>query len=72
MITLGIVGLVSTVILMISSPLEVNILFHHYLPAYLLIIFPEAFTTGAVLTLLVVYRPKWVLSFDDNLYLRNL
>ncbi len=69
MITLGIVGLTSTAILIFSSQLDANTLIHHYLPAYFLIIFPEAFTTGAILTLFVVYRPEWVLSFDDNLYL---
>jgi len=71
MITLGIVGLSSTAILILSSQLDASTLIHHYLPAYFLIIFPEAFTTGAILTLFVVYRPEWVLSFDDNLYLRK-
>jgi uncharacterized membrane protein len=71
MITLGIVGLASTAMLTLASQLDVNTLLHHYLPAYLLIIFPEAFTTGAILTLFVVYRPQWVLSFDDALYLKR-
>ncbi len=71
MLTLGILGLASTAILILTSQLDVNTLLHHYLPAYLLIIFPEAFTTGGILTLFVVYRPEWVLSFDDNLYLRK-
>ena len=71
MVTLGIVGLSSTAILLLSPQLDANTLIHHYLPAYFLIIFPEAFTTGAILTVFVVYRPKWVLSFDDNLYLRK-
>jgi uncharacterized membrane protein len=31
----------------------------------------EAFTTGAALTLMVVYRPDWVATFDDARYLRN-
>ena len=71
LITLGIVGLASTAILILSSHLDATILIHHYLSAYFLIIFPEAFITGAVLTLFVVYRPDWVLSFDDNLYLKK-
>jgi len=71
MITLGVVGVVSTAILILCSQLDVNTLLHHYLPAYILIIFPEAFTTGGILTLFVVYRPEWVLSFDDSLYLKR-
>lgn len=69
MISLGVVGLASTAMLSITSSLEAETLIHHYLPAYLLIVFPEAFITGAVLTLFVVYRPQWVRSFDDRLYL---
>jgi len=41
----------------------------NYLPSSVLIVFPEAFATGACLTLAVVYRPQWVVSFDDRRYL---
>jgi uncharacterized membrane protein len=34
-------------------------------------LFPEAFINGFVMTLLVVYRPKWVSSFSDKSYLYN-
>ena len=40
-----------------------------YLPWYLLMSWAEAFTTGAAITLLVVYRPSWVSTFDDRRYL---
>jgi uncharacterized membrane protein len=42
-----------------------------YLPWYLLMAWAEAFTTGAALTLMVVYRPQWVATFDDTRYLRS-
>jgi uncharacterized membrane protein len=42
-----------------------------YLPWYALMAWAEAFTTGAALTLMVVYRPDWVATFDDARYLRN-
>jgi uncharacterized membrane protein len=29
----------------------------------------EAFTSGALITVLVVYRPQWVTTFDDRRYL---
>jgi len=31
--------------------------------------FGEAFVNGMVMAMAVVYRPKWVMSFDDRLYL---
>jgi uncharacterized membrane protein len=39
------------------------------LPYYLLLSWSEAFTSGLVLAILVVYRPHWVLTFDDRRYL---
>lgn len=36
-----------------------------------IMMFAEAFMNGAIMTLLVVYRPEWVSSFDDRKYLHN-
>jgi uncharacterized membrane protein len=36
-----------------------------------LLSWPEAFTTGLMLTLLVVYKPQWVSTFDDERYLND-
>jgi uncharacterized membrane protein len=33
--------------------------------------FAEAFMNGIVMAMAVVYRPEWVASFDDRLYLRR-
>jgi uncharacterized membrane protein len=33
--------------------------------------FGEAFLNGVIVAMTVVYRPKWVMSFDDRLYLRK-
>ena len=38
-------------------------------PYYFMLGFPEAFTTGFNLTVLVIWRPQWVASFDDSFYL---
>lgn len=38
----------------------------NYLPTSLLLLFPEAFLTGGLVTLAVVYRPAWLVSFDDR------
>jgi uncharacterized membrane protein len=37
----------------------------------LLLSWGESFLTGFLLTMFTVYRPEWVLTFDDNLYLRG-
>lgn len=39
------------------------------LPYYFLLAWSEAFTSGLVLAILVVYRPHWVATFDDARYL---
>jgi uncharacterized membrane protein len=31
----------------------------------------EAFMNGVVMAMAVVYRPEWVASFDDRIYLRH-
>lgn len=41
----------------------------NYLPSALLMLFPEAFLTGALVTLAVVYRPRWLVSYRDRDYL---
>ena len=47
------------------------VLSEEFLPFYLLLGWSEAFTAGALLTLMVVYRPGWVARFDDAVYLRR-
>lgn len=40
--------------------------------AYMLLLsWGEAFLTGFLLTMFTVYRPEWVLTFDDKVYLLN-
>jgi uncharacterized membrane protein len=39
------------------------------LPFYFLMDWAEAFATGMMVTLMVVYRPEWVATFDDARYL---
>lgn len=42
-----------------------------YLSVLPLLMFPEGFINGTLVTMLVVYRPEWVCSFDDALYLNR-
>ena len=42
-----------------------------YLAATPLLMYAEAFLTGTTLALVVVYRPQWCATFDDETYLRK-
>jgi uncharacterized membrane protein len=46
-------------------------LLSEYLPYFLLLAFSEAWISGMAITLMVVYRPEWVSTFDDARYLLN-
>jgi len=68
---IGAAGLLSSGVLGLAgvySPEYIHYNFVRYLP---LIMFPEAFITGMLMTLFVVYQPRWVSTFDDARYLRN-
>jgi uncharacterized membrane protein len=63
-------GLAASALLAIAGQ-PIDDLLGSYLPWYVLMAWAEAFTTGAALTLMVVYRPSWVATFDDARYLRS-
>ncbi len=50
-----------------AHPLGVN--WHDYLMVMPLLMFPEGFVTGMIVTMCVVFRPEWVRTFDDRDYL---
>ena len=55
--------------LALSGAYSAEFLWSEYLPFFLLLGFSEAWISGAVITLMVVYRPDWVAAFDDRRYL---
>jgi len=65
------VGLATVTLLAGAGAYPAGQLFGFYLPYYLLLAWSEAFLTGMAMTLFVVYKPKWVSTFDDGRYLRN-
>lgn len=65
------VGLTSTAFAAGIGAYSLDYLLDEYLPYYLLMAWAEAFATGMVVTLLVVYKPQWVATFDDRSYLLN-
>lgn len=65
------VGLTAGLLLALAGVYEVQYLAGEYLPYFLLLGFAEAWLSGMVLTLFVIYRPDWVSTFDDKRYLRD-
>lgn len=64
-------GVASTALLGLAGAYSFEYLVGEYLPYYLLLGFSEAWLTGMVITLMVVYFPKWVATFDDSRYIAN-
>ena len=65
------VGLASTSFDALAGAYPLNYLLENYLPFYLLMAWSEAFATGMLITILVVYKPEWVSTFDDRRYLHG-
>lgn len=63
------VGLASTAYAALSGTYTIHYLLENYLPYYFLMAWAEAFSTGMIMTVLVVYKPEWVSTFDDKRYL---
>ena len=62
-------GLLRVALLAMSGSLEEAHAGPEYFAILPLMSFGEAFLNGMLMAMLVVYRPKWVMSFDDRLYL---
>lgn len=63
------VGFSATLLLAMAGAYEWEYLISEYFPYFVLLAFSEAWLSGMVMTLFVVYRPQWVASFDDSVYL---
>ncbi len=68
-LTVTAVGVVASMLLGAAGAYSFEYLLTEYLPYYLLLGFSEAWLSGMVMTLFVVYFPGWVASFDDSRYL---
>jgi len=62
-------GFASTLLLAAAGIYPFDALLAEYYPYFLLLGFSEAWLNGALLTLMVVYFPAWVATFDDRRYL---
>jgi uncharacterized membrane protein len=57
--------------LAMAGAYQSDFLLYEALPFYFLLSWSEAFTSGLLIAILVVYRPHWVASFDDARYLND-
>ena len=64
-------GFVTTVLMTLAGAYTWDYLANEYFPYFLLLAFAEAWLSGMVMTLFVVYRPQWVATFDDSRYLAD-
>lgn len=62
-------GLLATLLLWLAGVYPAQLLLEDYLPYFALLGFAESWLNGAAITLMVVYYPRWVGSFDDRRYL---
>lgn len=70
-VTVLVQGAVSSGLLVAAGAYAADAVLSDYLPFFLLLGFAEAWLTGMTVTLMVVYRPEWVSTFDDMRYLRD-
>lgn len=70
-VSMAAVGASTTLLYYLSGAHSWKVLSHNYLPIYLLLLFPEGFMSGMLMSIIVVYRPQWVSTFDDGFYLRG-
>ena len=64
-------GLAGSSFLALTGAYSLHYLLSQYLPYYILLAWSEALTTGMAMTLMVVYRPQWVSTFDDARYIHH-
>lgn len=65
------VGAASCMLFAFDGAYSAEYLSDEYFPYFMLLGFSEAWLSGMVVTLFVVYRPAWVMTFDDKQYLAN-
>jgi len=64
-------GLAATAVLVMGEVYPATYLGSNYLPYFILRGWSEALLTGMAVTLMVVFRPEWLSTFDDRQYLKG-
>lgn len=64
-------GVATAGLLELAGIYPASYLYREYLPFLVFMSWAEALLTGMVMTMMVIYRPDWVVTFDDARYLEN-
>lgn len=67
-VTVVVAGVFTGLVLTLFGSYSPRLLAENYWPYLGLVGFAEAWLTGMVVTLIVVYRPRWLFAFDENGY----
>ena len=70
-LAIGASALASTAVLALAGAYTLSYLLENYTVYFILLAWSEALTTGMGATLLAVYRPEWLETFDDERYIKN-
>jgi uncharacterized membrane protein len=65
------IGLATTALMALGGAYPLDYLLAHYTPYAMMISWGEAFSSGMLVTVMAVYRPAWLETFDDARYLQN-
>jgi uncharacterized membrane protein len=65
------IGLGVTLVMAYSGAYRLDYLLGNYTPYTLLVAWGEGFSTGMAATMMAVYRPQWLETFDDARYIQN-
>jgi uncharacterized membrane protein len=68
-LTMGLTVLIASLLLLCCSDYSWGDIVGRYLPFAPMMIFAEGFFTGMIATSMVLFRPEWIGSFDDQRYL---
>ena len=63
--------LLLSIFLLLTSAHPPELIRSQFMLISLLLIFPEAFINGGIMAVLSIYRPEWVLGFNQDRYLRD-
>ena len=64
-------GLAGAVVLTLGGGRPAGLVFGDYVPTLVSLAFGEATLVGMAMTLVIVYRPHWVATFDDARYIKG-
>jgi len=70
-LAMAVTGLGGTLLLQLSGTYLAAYLYNNYLPYFFLMAWSEAVSTGMAITLMTVYSPLWLSTFDDARYLKG-